>query len=378
MPTHTPYIAVTAFDILAIMTVTGALSVRLWVLPKNTRALLHPRLWALVGLGLAALTASSLTLLVGRTAEMSQQSLAHVWHWLPLVVHETAFGHIWLIRPAALIIMWAAWFLGRQSLRGQLISGLLLALVALVAFTRSATGHPADQGQWTFAEWIDWAHLMMGSVWAGSLVAMTVAVFPGLSAPKLPAAARVRLVTNLSALAATALAAVLVTGIWSAFHYLGAWNELWYSSYGRILLVKISFVLAAIGLGAFNRFVCIPRIRRSAHAPEGPISQSFLSPLSLLRRSVAIETALLLATLVTAAVLLHAMPPQTMQRANMASLSDGSKGARVRIEDAAWVIPQTADHRLPVSAVHYGVLDFSRRKPYSTGPFKLTVGVTPL
>ena len=117
---------------------------------------------------------------------------------------------------------------------------------------------------WTFAEWMDWAHLIVGSGWAGSLLTMTVAVFPGLSTADLTPATRARRMTKLSTLAASALAAVLVTGIWSAFHYLGAWNELWYSSYGRILLVKIGLVLAAIGLGAPNRFAYAPRIRHAA------------------------------------------------------------------------------------------------------------------
>ena len=378
MPTHIPYIAVSAFDILAIMTVIGALSVRLWVVPKASRASLHARLWGLVGLGLAALTASSVTLLVGRTVEMSQQSLGHVWHWLPLVLHETAFGHIWLIRPAVLVIMWTAWFFGRRSMRGQLASGLLLALVALIAFTRSATGHPADQGQWTFTEWMDWTHLIVGSIWAGSLLTMTVVVFPGLSTTDLTPTTRARLVTKLSALAASALATVLVTGIWSAFHYLGAWNELWYSSYGRILLVKIGLVLAAIWLGALNRFVYAPRIRYAGRAPEAPVGQSSTNPFLLLRRSVAIETVLLLAVLVTAAVLLHAMPPQSMRRANMASLSDSKKEMRPHLEDAAWIIPRTAERRLPISAVRYGVLDFTGRRPYSTGPSKLMTGMTSL
>ena len=81
------------------------------------------------------------------------------------------------------------------------------------------------------------------------------------------------------------------------------------------------------------------------------------------------ETGLLLATLVTAAVLLHAMPPQSMRHANMASLSDSKKEMRPHLEDAAWIIPRTAERRLPISAVRYGVLDFTGRRPYSTGPF---------
>jgi len=377
MPSHTLYITISAFDIVAIATVIGALSCRLWVLPAETVEHFHGHLWRLLGLGLAALTASSLVLLVGRTLEMSRQPLAEAWHWLPLVVRETEFGHVWLIRPLVLLVMWTAWLVGRRSSRGGATGALMFLSVGIIAFTRSATGHPADLGPWTFPEWVDWAHLMVGSIWVGGLLAMTLCVFPTLPDPRIPVATRAALVKNLSTVAATALAGVLVTGLWGAYYYVGHWGNLWYSTYGHTLLVKVAFVLGAVALGALNRFTYVPKIRAAArHIAQTSSHPHSLATktLRLLTRSVAIETILLFGALLTAAVLLHDMPPrdanQTMAN-GMAFIHQTHPALHGRFENVTVTTILKERNPPAISTVRYGVLDFPKRTTYSTGPSRL-------
>ncbi|HUW99178.1 MAG TPA: CopD family protein [Acidiferrobacter sp.] len=381
MPRHTLYVAISAFDIGAIATVVGALSCRLWIVPSAAIEHFHQRLWRLLGVGLFGLTVSSLALLIGRTMEMSRQPLARVWHWLPLVVHETQFGHVWLARPPVVLLMWAVWLVGRRPSHGGVAGVLMFLAVGIIAFTRSATGHPVDLGPWTFPEWVDWVHLMGGAIWAGSLLVMTFSVFPTLTDPDISVATRATLVKNLSTVAATALAVILVTGLWSAYHYLNQWGSLWHSTYGHTLLVKLFFVLGAIALGALNRFVYVPRIRAAAHnnsSPLIPARSAQTDPLRLLTRSAAVETVVLLVVLVTAAALLHDMPPRDA-RANginsMARAHDRYPTSYPRLERAA-VRPMANPSAIPT--VRYGVLDFPGHTTYSTGPSKLSTDAIPL
>ncbi|MDA8389140.1 MAG: CopD family protein [Gammaproteobacteria bacterium] len=93
----------------------------------------------------------------------------------------------------------------------------------------------------------------------------------------------------------------------SAWYYLGRLHNLTTTPYGRVLLVKLAFVGVAMGLGALNRYVVLPRLRRSAEKPG-----SRLGLLMCLARSLRLEVAALLGALGGAAVLLHAMPPAAM------------------------------------------------------------------
>ena len=358
---HTPYIALSAFDIVALTLVIGPLATILWVVPKDAREAFQSRLWRLTGGALFALTLSSVALLVGRTMEMSRQGLDEVAHWLPLVLRETPFGDVWLVRPVMLAMAWAAWFIGRNLEHRRAAAAFLFATAAVIAFTRSATGHPADQGSWTLPEWVDWAHLVAVSVWAGVVFTMSIAIFPRLSRERLPSSVRANLITRLSSVATAALICILATGILSAYHYIGTLAALRDSTYGHILIVKLALVAVAVALGAANRFLFVPRIRAAATAGRRPLSPPGTDEraLRLLIRSAGIETLFLLAILAAAAVLLHGMPPREMDHAIGGAMARASRPAhpagarRVTLRRTLAHRPQL---RHLISTVRYGVL----------------------
>ncbi|MHB8354859.1 MAG: copper resistance D family protein, partial [Burkholderiales bacterium] len=267
--------------------------------------------------------------------------------------------------------------------RTKTASILMLLSASAIAFTRSATGHPADQGQWTFPEWMDWLHLMMGSVWAGSLFVMTLTVFPVLCRPQFTPVSRATLIKNLSTVAASALAGVLITGLWGAYYYVGDWTDLWHTNYGRTLLVKVALVLGAIALGALNRFLYVPAVGAAAtnKAPSAPLTDLGSKPLRCLARSVAWETILLLAVLLTAAVLLHGMPPRSLDphmSDSMAFAPKTSLSLQGRLQNVTLTTIRRRTEHPTISVVRYGVLDFMGRRPYSTGPSTLITGATSL
>jgi len=360
MTSSLSYIALSAFDIVALVTVIGTLGCCLWIVPKPARPFLDGGLWRLLGVGLAALTFSSGALLVGRILEMSRQPIAQLPHWLPLVLKDTLFGHIWLFRAGMVLLMWLTWNLGRLPARKPTACIILFVAAAAVAFTRSATGHPADQGQWSAPEWVDFIHLMAGSLWAGGLFAMSIAVFPAIGNRAIPPNTWADLVKNLSLVATLALGGVLLTGLLASIHYLGHLSALWDTPYGRTLLIKLTLVVGAILLGAANRFFLVPRIEaavrpRTPH-PTTPLSPSDTNPLRWLAVSVAVEAIVLLGVLVAAAVLLHGMPPQEMDHTlggSMARARETSPNARLTATRACGIVVTGASKKTGKDLMRY-------------------------
>lgn len=364
MASDLPYIAVSAFDIIAIAATVGALATRLWIIPKGTDDLFHRPVWRLLGWALGLVTTSSLVLLAGRTLEMSRAPWMRLAHWLPLVLTDTPFGHIWSVRPAVLILAWIAWARGWRADSAPGSARVILVAMAAIAFTRSATGHPVDQGQWQAPEWVDFVHLMAGAVWAGTVFAMTLVVFPRLKDKRISSPVRAALIGNLSSVATVALIIVLVTGLLSAYHYLGSLAALWGSTYGHTLLVKLAFVGLAILLGAANRFILVPRIRAQPYSLPAESSRpapaaTGVTAFRWLTGSVALEAVLLCAVLLAAATLLHGMPPREMAMAmrggTMARAGQDSK-TRGHASEASLVGPGDPGQALPVPLVRYGVL----------------------
>ncbi|EQD65005.1 blue (type 1) copper domain protein, partial [mine drainage metagenome] len=251
---------------------------------------------------------------------------------IPEVLQATRYGSIWWFRPPLLLVLWLCWLIGlTSSRRARWLGILMFVALAGVAFTRSETGHPADHGDFRFGVFMDWFHLLAAGLWVGALFCMTLTIFPVLRKkvserrPELAA----EIFQRLSTLAGTGLALILVTGIWTAWKQLGSWSALFGTTYGHILLVKLSLVALLILIGAQNRFIRLPRIRR-AHGLDArwnrwmhrvvrirPVQQDAASQrreIGHCYRAVAIESLIGVAVLVAASVLLHGMPPAAMAR----------------------------------------------------------------
>ena len=170
--------------------------------------------------------------------------------------------------------IYLAWLLERTRL---LVPALALALV--FAGGLSFSGHDAvDPGSSWKSELADWVHLSAVSLWIGGLVALVVTwrVLPRRVA-----------VERFSRLATVLVALVVAAGIYLAIVRLPALHDLWRTGYGQVLLVKLALVALALAWGAVHNLV--PRAR--------------------IARSIAGETAVGVAVLLAAAVLVDSKPP---------------------------------------------------------------------
>jgi copper transport protein len=158
----------------------------------------------------------------------------------------------------------------------------------------SLSGHSAvDAGSSWRSELADWAHLSAAALWIGGLVQLAFVVWP--KAPELRRAAFLRF----SRLASVLIAIVLGAGVYLSIVRLPQVSDLWTAGYGRVLLVKLGLVSLALSWGAVHHFVARPALESGA---GGPV-------LGRLRRSLAGESAVGMAILLAAAVLVDSKPP---------------------------------------------------------------------
>jgi putative copper export protein len=200
----------------------------------------------------------------------------------------TAFIAMTLGFALVAAFLYLAWLTDREVL---LWPALLLGLG--FASGLSLSGHSAvDAGSSRFSELADWLHLTAATLWIGGLVQLAAVVWP--TAPELRRSAFIRF----SRLATVLVAILVVAGTYLSILRLPNVHDLWTANYGRVLLVKLGLVSVALAWGALHKLVALPAVERG----DGWI-------LKRLPRSLAAESAVAMAVLLAAAVLVDSKPP---------------------------------------------------------------------
>ena len=112
----------------------------------------------------------------------------------------------------------------------------------------------------------DFIHLTAAALWLGGLIALTLLLWQWVQQPAVDLLLLRRIVLRFSRLATLAVFVLVVTGLFSTLVQLPILADLWRTTYGQLLLLKIALVLTALGLAWFNhRFV-----RTDGAAPTDP------------------------------------------------------------------------------------------------------------
>jgi copper transport protein len=195
----------------------------------------------------------------------------------------TAFTAMELGFALVAALLFLAWLTDRRAL-------LWAAFVLGLGFASglSLSGH-ATESSWT-AELADWVHLSAATLWVGGLVQLVAVVWP--TAPELRRTAFL----SFSRLATVLVALLLAAGTYLSIERLPRLHDLWQTGYGHVLLVKLGLVALALAWGAGHKFLAVPRIERDGVA--GKLSRSMLG-----------ESAVAMAVLLAAAVLVDSKPP---------------------------------------------------------------------
>ena len=294
----------------------GVLVCRLWVLEDSAVT----RIWRLLGIALAAMIASSVGDLLVRAAEMSGQPLSAVFSVLPTVVLRTHLGHIWFIRIAALFSLSIALGAGSRHRDSRAFMVCLLGLLAIVAMTKSASGHASDAGDFSVAEIMDWLHLMAASLWGGGLFVLAAVILPGLARSNRPAKVTAGVVQRFSRMAGISVGIIALTSLYNAWSFVGSVGALWEAPYGWAVMAKAVLFLLLVCLGAYNRYVSVPLL--GEWAGLSPVEQGGVSPIfarfrnspdcrliiQRLERCIRIEAFLMVMVLFCATLLRHEIP----------------------------------------------------------------------
>jgi len=207
---------------------------------------------------------------------------------------ETAIGRalVWrAIAVAAMGVALAVAALATRVARPRVVRighcGVALAALSAIAVHASA-GH-AGAGRWPVGSTIAFqaTHFAAVGLWLGGLAALLA----GMTGPA--SGAQAQSVRRFSTIAATGLAIVTITGIVRSVQELAGWGDLTSTSYGGVVLAKVSLLVVIAALGAINRWSNVP------------MAAFNLDPL---RRTARLELALA-AIALTAAGFLGALPP---------------------------------------------------------------------
>lgn len=193
---------------------------------------------------------------------------------LRIIVTETPWGHGWIWQlvagALALVVFLTA------SRRPELGWALTIPVTLIVVVTLPLTGHAMSMAPSAYlGVAMQSIHVLAAAVWIGTLGLLYIFV---VSKSRDDAELAPGLVHRFSPVAVGAVGTLFVAGLLTAITYLNSWNQLFSTTYGRVLLSKI-LIFGATGVtGLYNWKVIRPRL----HTRDGAAK---------LRRTVVLELA---------------------------------------------------------------------------------------
>jgi copper transport protein len=284
-----------------------------------------------------ALWSAVLALLAGCVLLVSQalaaggtagQSLAAS---LGQIVGGTSYGLAWALRQGVLLALLAALVLRLKRRSPFPPPALSLVLILALAIAQALQSHAtAFDTISPLRVLADALHVLAASLWSGGVLALAVAIVPLLRHDAEEATLAWAILRRFGALAAAALAALLITGLFMTGQQVASPDALLTTFYGRALMLKVALALGVGLLGLRNAATLHPRVATLLRRTSTPMreesdphtlpSQRDPSPLLLsqrergaggegrLARTVRFEAAGALALLLLAAALSAAQP----------------------------------------------------------------------
>jgi putative copper resistance protein D len=253
------------------------------------------RLFRVAGCCVAIGIASATVWLLLEAASMSGTPLAVAFsrQTLDVVVRETIFGRVWLVRLGlSLLVSAALWFAWREPRRpGSIlkIGGTLLA--GAYAATLAWTGHAiGDTGADHYIHLTsDAVHLLAAGAWVGALPGLiSLLKRAGDVARPEGFALAVSATRRFSTLGMVSVSALVVTGLVNAWYLVGSVPALLGTDYGWLLLWKLLLFALMVTLAAINRLRLTPQLATATPTSIGTPSRNALARL---RRNTLLEMA---------------------------------------------------------------------------------------
>jgi copper transport protein len=276
---------------LALALLAGGLGFRLLIVPAPLGEAAQRRFYRLLGVGaIGALEVGILAFLL-RAEDALQLPFVDFLYGDLAPLAKTRFGYAFTAMTLGFALVAALVFLAWLSDREWLLWPAFLIALGF-ASGLSLSGHSAaDAGSSWVSQLADWLHLCAAALWVGGLVQLAFVIWP------LEPALRRQAFLRFSKLATLLIVVLLSAGTYLSILRLPHLADLWNERYGQVLLVKLGLVSLALAWGAAHHFLVRPRLERGAPLFAG------------LPRSLAGESAVGMAILLAAAVLVDSKPP---------------------------------------------------------------------
>ena len=236
---------------------------------------------AIAAIGIVLSLANMAVMAKGMTGAAEYSELQS--HIFEMIVMGTDFGAAWTVRLVALLLcLLIAWFARRWPFFQV---GALAATAGIALSTLAWAGHGAmdDGGQRYLHLASDITHLMAAGAWVGALVALVM-----LSRPSSPATAALlsRTSNGFAQVGTIVVATLTVTGAMNYWMIVGPTlpDDLSLTSYGGLLIVKLTLFGTMLALAAANRFRLAPQLEQAGKTGDHD------GAVRMLRRSLMFET----------------------------------------------------------------------------------------
>ena len=285
----------------ALALLAGGLGFRLLIVRGPLGEAAQRRFYQLLGVGVIGALEVGIVAFLLRAEDALQLPFVNFLYGDLSPLAKTRFGYAFVAMTLGYALVAALVFLAWLSDRDWLLwPAFLLALG--FASGLSLSGHSAaDAGSSSLSELADWLHLSAAALWVGGLVQLAFVIWP------LEPGLRRRAFLRFSRLATVLIVVLLGAGTYLSILRLPHLADLWNERYGQVLLVKLALVSLALAWGAAHHFLVRPKLERGAPLFAG------------LPRSLMGESAVGMAILLAAAVLVDSKPPpQPVQPLNAA------------------------------------------------------------
>ena len=277
---------------LALALLSGGLGFRLLVLRGPLRPETERRFYGVLAVGAVGAIEVGIFAFLLRAEDALQLPFGKFLYGdLTPIAGGTRFGTAFVAMTLGFALVSALVFLAWLTDRTWLLWPAFVLSLAFASGLSLSGRSAADAGSSWLSQLADWAHLAAASLWVGGLVQLAFVVWP------LEPEQRRRAFLGFSRLATGLIVVILSAGVYLSVLRLPRLEDLWNERYGQVLLVKLALVSLALLWGAAHHFLVRPALERGA-------------PLfARLPRSLAGESAVGMAILLAAAVLVDSKPP---------------------------------------------------------------------
>ena len=238
----------------------------------------------LVGTAVLAVLLSIAGMVMMASAMSGETDFAELRPHIEMMVFETDVGLAWGVRIVALVVGGLAVMLNQRAPGFSLLIASFTGAIALASLAWS--GHGAmDEGSRRYWHFItDILHLLAAGAWLGGLIAF--ALLARINALQSEERIRllVRAVKRFEWVGAVIVIVITVTGIVNYLFIVGPeLDEVFLSTYGILLFIKVGLFAGMLVLAALNRFHLGPLLERSLQDRQYQVAANAL------RRSVVVE-----------------------------------------------------------------------------------------